>query len=733
MVDRRRKLAIDLGLSDDEYERILSILQREPTDAEIAVFAAMWNEHVSYKSSRLYLKQFPTKTKDVLVGPGENAGVVSVGDGYALAFKIESHNHPSYIEPFQGAATGVGGILRDIFTMGARPFAIMDSLWFGCLQHPRTQYIAGGVVSGIAFYGNCMGVPTVGGETVYDEAYNHNCLVNVFAIGIVPQDKIFFGKACGKGNKVVYVGSTTGRDGIQGAIMASQTFGDEAREKRSTVQVGDPFTEKVLMEACLEAMEQGLVLGIQDMGAAGLTCSTVEMASRGQHGIRVNLDLVPLRAKGMSASEILLSESQERMLLVTRPEHCDRLLELFRKWDINACVIGEVTDTNKVEMFFGGEKVVDCPVSALTDDAPMYERPYEKPRYLHETQEMPEVVTNEDIQSIFLRLVDDFAFRSKRPIYEQYDHMVQIRTVIPPEKGDAAVMRLLEVPPKGVAMTLDGNGAKTYLNPRSGGFNVVAEALLNLACVGARCVGITDCLNFGSPENKEVMWQFREAVLGIAEACRAFGVPVTGGNVSFYNETNGRPIFPTPVIGAVGVLEDCSKCVGMGFVDEGDEVVLVGELHGELDGSLFLRRCLGTLKGNPSRVDVSLHKNILEFLCDCIEKGRIKSAHDISDGGLLFALAECMVASENGLGVRCRIEIEKDKVFETLFGEGRSRVVVTVPRGLGRELLEDAKKTHIPARIIGEVGGDALKVEDVGIDVSLHTLVAYHKKPLPGL
>jgi phosphoribosylformylglycinamidine synthase len=733
MVERKRELAINLGLSNDEYERILSILQRDPTEAEIAVFAAMWNEHVSYKSSRVYLKEFPTKTKDVLVGPGENAGVVSVGNGYALAFKIESHNHPSFIEPFQGAATGVGGILRDIFTMGARPFAVMDSLWFGSLKHPRTQYIAGGVVSGIAFYGNCMGVPTVGGETNYDEAYDHNCLVNVFAIGIVREDRIFFGKASGNGNKVVYVGSTTGRDGIQGAIMASQTFGDEAGQKRPTVQVGDPFTEKVLMEACLEAMEQGLVLGIQDMGAAGLTCSTVEMASRGGDGIRVDLDLVPLRAKGMSAPEILLSESQERMLLVARPEDCDRVLEVFRKWDINANIIGEVTDTNRVEMYFGGQKVVDCPVSALTDDAPLYKRPYEKPAYLEETQKMPRVVVEEDIHSTFLRLIDDFAFRSKRPIYEQYDHMVQIRTVIPPEKGDSAVMRLVEVPPKGVAMTLDGNGAKTYLNPWSGGFNVVAEALLNLACVGARCVGITDCLNFGSPENKEVMWQFREAVLGIAEACRAFGVPVTGGNVSFYNETNERPIFPTPVIGAVGIVEDCSKCVGMGFVDEGDEVLLLGDVEGELDGSLFIRRCVGILKGNPKCVDVLLHKRMIDFLCDSIEKGKIKSAHDISDGGLLFTLAECMIASEKGLGVRCRIGIEKDKVLESLFGEGRSRVVVSVPCGSGHRFLEDARKSGIPARIIGEVCRDALRIEDVGLCVPIKTLLAFHEKPLPGI
>lgn len=726
-----RGLALSQGLSEQEWERIVEALGRMPTEAEVAVFSAMWNEHVSYKTSRLYLRRFPTKGPRVLVGPGENAGVVDLGGGIAACFKMESHNHPSYIEPFQGAATGVGGILRDIFTMGARPIALMDSLRFGAPSHPRTAYLVGGVVAGIAHYGNCMGVPTVAGELVYDEAYNFNCLVNVFCLGIAPVDKIFFGRASVPGSIVIYAGSSTGRDGIHGATMASSAFEDNAAEKRPTVQVGDPFAEKCLLEACLELMERGLILGIQDMGAAGLTCSTFEMAARGKTGMKIDLGKVPLRAASMTPPEILLSESQERMTMVTVPGLERAVLGVLERWDVPCAVIGEVTGSGRMEMFWHGDKVVDLPISLLTDEAPVYNRPWQEPSDL-EARWRFERPRSKEVWEAFLDLLDDFSFRSCAPVYEQYDHMVQVRTVVGPGEGDAAVLRLLEAEPRGVAVVVDGAGAQTWLDPKIGAFNIVAEAVLNLACVGARAIGLTDCLNFGNPERPEVMWEFREAVEGLALACEAFGVPVTGGNVSFYNETSGKSIFPTPVVGVVGVVEDVSKVVRSGFVAPGDAIVLLGPASADLASSLYLRRRIGAPRGRPKIAEPRLHSSLCELLVGCIQAGILHSAHDVSQGGLLFALAECIATSRSRLGVFVDVSFASDDPEAFLFGEAPSRVLVSLPQE-NMPLLERACAEHrVPMTFLGFVGGSTMRV-DPYFSTPVETIISRHLASLPGL
>ncbi|NOZ00659.1 MAG: phosphoribosylformylglycinamidine synthase subunit PurL [Deltaproteobacteria bacterium] len=729
----KRELALAQGISEKEWDDIIEGVGREPSEAEVAVFAAMWNEHVSYKSSRLHLGKFPTEGPGVIVGPGENAGVIDVGNGWAACFKMESHNHPSYIEPFQGAATGVGGILRDIFTMGARPIAGLNSLRFGAPDHPRTKYLVNGVVSGIAYYGNCIGVPTVGGELHYDPTYDGNILVNVFTIGVQKADQIFYGSASVPGSVVIYIGSATGRDGIHGASMASHAFEQDADQKRPTVQVGDSFAEKVLLEACLELMDRGLILGIQDMGAAGLTCSTFEMAARGGTGMKVNLSKVPMRAAGMTAAEVLLSESQERMLLVTSPGSERAVLQLLEHWDLWGAIVGEVTDTGRMQMTFNGEEVVDLDVRFLTDSAPLYDRPSAPPGDLDERRTLPAISGDgKELWEDFLSLLDDPEFRSKRPIFQQYDHMVQVGTVVRPGEADAAVLRIPEDPPRGLAIVSDGNGPMTWLDPRIGGYNIVAESVLNLACVGAKAVGLTDCLNFGNPERPEVMWEFIEAVEGIAEACRAFDTPVTGGNVSFYNETDGASIRPTPVVGVVGVLDDVNRTARTGFVNEDDEVVLLGPTDAWLDGSLYLRCKTGEIRGQPVKAEINLHAALCGLLVKSIAEGLVISAHDVSEGGLLFAIAECIVSSPSLHGARLNLSWAAGDPSRLLFGEAPSRAIVTVnPQGLKR-LEGMARALDVPFLRLGSVGGTDLRA-DPFLTVPVESLVARHNTPPPGM
>ena len=733
MMVTKKEMALTQGISEDEWADILEKVGREPTEAEVAVFAAMWNEHVSYKSSRMHLKTFPTEGPRVLVGPGENAGVIDIGGGWATCFKMESHNHPSYIEPFQGAATGVGGILRDIFTMGARPIAGLNSLRFGSPDHPRTGYLVNGVVSGIAYYGNCIGVPTVGGELHFDPSYDGNILVNVFTIGVQKADQIFYGSASVPGSVVIYIGSATGRDGIHGASMASHAFEQDAAEKRPTVQVGDAFAEKVLMEACLELMDRGLILGIQDMGAAGLTCSTFEMAARGGTGMRVDLSKVPLRAKGMTAAEILLSESQERMLLVTSPGSERAVLQLLRNWDLWGAIVGEVTDSGRMEMTFEGKKVVDLNVLLLTDEAPLYDRPFAEPEELSKRRTLPAIAPDgKELWEDFLGLLDDPEFRSKRPIFQQYDHMVQVGTVVKPGEGDAAVLRIPGESRRGLAVVSDGDAPMTWLDPRIGGFNIVAESVLNLACVGAQAVGLTDCLNFGNPERPEVMWEFREVVEGIGQACRAFDTPVTGGNVSFYNETAGKSIRPTPVVGVVGVLDDIERVARTGFRDEGDDVVLLGPTDAWLDGSLYLRFKTGEIRGQPVEADINLHAALCDLLIKSIGEGLVRSAHDVSTGGLLFALAECVVSSASPVGAVLDLSWAAEDSRRLLFGEAPSRALVSVGPAQSKRLEGMARARNVPYLRLGRTGGGDLRV-DPFLTVPVETLLARHQTPPPGM
>nr|MBA3569471.1 phosphoribosylformylglycinamidine synthase subunit PurL [Pyrinomonadaceae bacterium] len=592
------------NLTQDEFQHIQSLLGREPTLVELGIFSVMWSEHCSYKSSRVHLSRLPTTGERVVVPPGENAGVVDVGDGWCVAFKIESHNHPSFIEPFQGAATGVGGILRDIFTMGARPLASMNSLRFGSLDHAqhgrRNRSLLAGVVAGIAHYGNAFGVATVGGEVAFDDAYALNPLVNAFALGLVRRDQIFFGKAAGVGNPVLYVGAKTGRDGIHGATMASAEFDEEALQKRPTVQVGDPFLEKLLLEACLEAMRSGAVAGIQDMGAAGLTSSSCEMAARAHTGIELDLSLVPQREQGMTAYEMLLSESQERMLIVAHSGREREVVDIFSKWDLDAVVIGRVRDTGRMQVIHNGETVADIPVSLLTDEAPKYQRPMKKPVWSLESgvksqrsgpQTPDSGLETPDLKEALLKLLSTPNIASKQWVYRQYDHMVRTNTAALPG-ADAAVVRIKETR-RALAMTLDGNGRYCARNPREGAKLIVAEAARNVVCVGARPLAVTNCLNFASPEKPEVMWSFSEVIDGMAEACKVFNTPVVSGNVSFYNETDGRGILPTPVIGMIGLVEEVRRVVQQGFKQEGDHIALLGTTADDLSISEYANRVAG--------------------------------------------------------------------------------------------------------------------------------------------
>ena len=697
------------NLTQQEFERIKELLGREPSFAELGIFSVMWSEHCSYKSSRVHLKRLPTTGPRVIVPPGENAGVVDLGDGWCAAFKIESHNHPSFIEPFQGAATGVGGILRDIFTMGARPVASMNSLRFGSLDHPqhgrRNRSLLAGVVAGIAHYGNAFGVATVGGEVAFDDAYALNPLVNAFALGLVRHDQIFFGKATGIGNPVLYVGAKTGRDGIHGATMASAEFDEEALEKRPTVQVGDPFLEKLLLEACLEAMRSGAVAGIQDMGAAGLTSSSCEMAARAGTGIELDLSLVPQREENMTAYEMLLSESQERMLIVAHSGREREVVDIFRKWDLDAVVIGRVRDTGRMQVVHNGETVADIPVEALTDEAPRYERPMSAP-IRTETQKN-QIQKHNDHTADLRKLLSSGNIASKHWVYRQYDHMVRTNTAILPG-ADAAVVRIKETR-RALAMTLDGNGRYCAANPREGAKLIVAEAARNVVCVGARPIAITNCLNFASPERPEVMWSFSETIDGMAEACRALETPVVSGNVSFYNETEGRGILPTPVIGMVGLIEDVRRVVSPGFKKEGDVIALLGTTHDE---------------GDVPTLDFDRELAVQRACLAAAEAGLLLSAHDCSDGGLAVALAESCFSSlgREAIGADVNLEGALDSTTH-LFSESPSRIVISFDPAEAGAVRDIAQSNDALFAILGRVGGHRLIInvngaEAVATDVS---------------
>src|SRR5262245_55888726 len=645
------------GLTTDEYDRIVQFLGREPNLTELGIFSVMWSEHCSYKSSRVHLRTLPTKGPQVLQGPGENAGAVDIGEGLAAVFKIESHNHPSFIEPYQGAATGVGGIIRDIFTMGARPIALLNSLRFGSLDAPGATRLVEGVVAGIAGYGNSIGIPTVGGEIAFEPSYAGNPLVNVFCLGVAQHSDIVKGVASGVGNAVYYVGAKTGRDGIHGATMASAEFDEKSAEKRPAVQVGDPFMEKLLLEACLEVIATGALVGIQDMGAAGLTCSTCEMGSRGGAGVEIDVSLVPQRETGMTPYEIMLSESQERMLLVAKKGREHEVERIFEKWDLHAVHIGFVTDDGRLRVKENGVVVADIPNRALTDEAPVYHRPTSEPPYLKNVQKLdldavaksrPGVSAREAL----LALLASPTIASKQWVYRQYDHMVRTNTVNLPGFG-AGVVRIKGTD-RALALSVDGNGRYGYLDPYRGAVLAVAEAARNVACAGARPLGATNCLNFGNPERPGIMWQFAKAVEGIGEACRALDVPITGGNVSLYNETDGKAIDPTPIIGVVGLLEHADRVVSRRFQESGDAVVLLGEGYGELGGSEYLKSQHGIVRGLPPAIDLVRERALQDLLVALAAERLMRSAHDCSDGGLAVAAAECCFDT-HGMGAEIAI------------------------------------------------------------------------------
>jgi phosphoribosylformylglycinamidine synthase subunit PurL len=715
------------GLTPEEYEKVKQLLGgREPTITELGIFSVMWSEHCSYKSSRVHLRRLPTRSKRVVQGPGENAGIIDIGEGWACAFKIESHNHPSFIEPFQGAATGVGGILRDIFTMGARPVAVMDSLRFGPITQSsaatqseihKNQSIVEGVVSGVASYGNCFGVPNLGGETKFEPCYSGNPLVNAFALGLVLRDQIFYAKAAGEGNPVIYVGSKTGRDGIHGATMASEEFSEASEAKRPNVQVGDPFLEKLLLEACLEAMQTGAIVGIQDMGAAGLTCSTCEMGARGKVGTEIELDRVPQRETGMSPYEIMLSESQERMLLVAQKGREDEVFRVFEKWGLDAVEIGRVTNDGKMRVLQHGKVVSEIPNEALTDDAPVYKRPLERwePPVPREMPEHIQLATGGDLTTKFKQLLASPNICGKRWVWQQYDHMVQTNTVEGPGAGDAGVIRI-KGSQRGLAMALDGNGRWCYLDPQLGAMHAVADAARNVACCGATPLGATNCLNFGNPEKPHIMWQFSKVVDGITKACEALDVPITGGNVSFYNETLGEGIYPTPVLGIVGTLDDVHKAVFPHFREVGRAVVLLrgsepGDLvdaESEFGSSEYAKDILGALWGFPPALELEREAALQKGLIEMIRGGLVESAHDCSEGGIAVTLAESAFAK--GVGAKIDLSAQSLPPEFVLFGEDASRVVVSCDRSNLSAIKQVAVKYGIAADVIGETVPEQLEI-----------------------
>jgi phosphoribosylformylglycinamidine synthase len=718
-------LVAEHGLSPDEYRLLAAVLGREPSLTELGIFSVMWSEHCSYKSSRVWLKKLPTKGPQVIQGPGENAGVVDLGDGQAAVFKMESHNHPSYIEPYQGAATGVGGIMRDVFTMGARPVANMNALRFGAADHPKTRHLVAGVVSGIGDYGNCMGVPTVGGETNFDARYNDNILVNAMTVGLVDAKRIFKSAAKGVGLPVVYVGSKTGRDGIHGATMASAEFDEASAEKRPTVQVGDPFTEKLLLEACLELMQEDAIVAIQDMGAAGLTSSSVEMADKGGVGIELDLDQVPTREPGMTAYEMMLSESQERMLMVLKPEAEPIAERVFRKWELDFAVIGRTTDSGKLVVRHGGAVQADIPLSALAHAAPVYERPW-TPR------PKPALVAAEDVPApnsllgALESLMGSPHLSSRRWIWEQYDHMVMADTVQRPG-GDAAVVRVHGTQ-KGLAISCDVTPRYCAADPREGAKQAVAECWRNLTATGADPLAITDCMNFGNPERPEIMGEFVEAVKGMADACTALSFPVVSGNVSLYNETNGVAIPPTPAIGGIGLIPDIAEMATIALKQDGDALILIGPEGGHLGQSLYQELASGGYEGAPPPVDLAAERRAGDFVRGLIREGRVSAAHDISDGGLLVAVAEMALAG--GLGVALDATPEGRPAHAAWFGEDQGRYLIAAAPDEAARILQEAANAGIPARRVGKAAGDALKLPGEA-PLLLSSLRTAHERWLP--
>jgi phosphoribosylformylglycinamidine synthase subunit PurL len=719
------ELVAEHGLKPDEYQRILDLIGREPTLTELGIFSAMWNEHCSYKSSKVHLRGLPTKAPWVIQGPGENAGVIDIGDGLAVVFKMESHNHPSYIEPYQGAATGVGGILRDVFTMGARPIACLNSLSFGDPKHPKTRHLVSGVVAGIGGYGNSFGVPTVGGSVRFHTRYDGNNLVNAMAVGLARTDKIFYAAASGVGMPIVYLGSKTGRDGIHGASMASAEFDQDSEEKRPTVQVGDPFSEKLLLEACLETTAKGCVIAIQDMGAAGLTSSATEMGAKGDLGVTLDLDKVPTRETGMTAYEMMLSESQERMLMVLRPEKEAEAEAIFRKWGLDFAVVGETTPSKRFIVKHRGDVMADLPIKELGSEAPVYHRPFvdtPKQAVLDATSVKPPVGLAEALE----QLIGTPDLSSKRWVWEQYDHIIGGNTFQRPG-GDAAVVRVLDGP-KGLALTTDVTPRYCEADPFEGGKQAVAEAWRNLTAVGAKPLALTDNLNFGNPEKPEIMGQFVGCVRGIAEACQALDFPVVSGNVSLYNETQGRAILPTPTIGGVGLLDDFSKSATLAFKAEGEVILLIGGAPGWLGQSLYLRDVCGREEGAPPPVDLAAERRHGDFVRGLIAAGQATAVHDLSDGGLLVALAEMAMAS--GIGV------ELEALLGHLphafwFGEDQGRYLVTVAAARAAAVLKKAAKGAIPAQRLGRTAGNALILPPER-PILIATLVRRFEGWLPG-
>lgn len=712
------KIAEEHGLTEEEYLRILDLIGRTPNLTELGIFSVMWSEHCSYKSSKPYLRKLPVKSPRVLQGPGENAGVIDIGDGLAVAFKIESHNHPSFIEPRQGAATGVGGIMRDVFTMGARPIALMNSLRFGELEEPRTRFLLNGVVDGIASYGNCTGVPTVGGEIYFDACYNGNILVNAFCLGLLKSDRIFLADAGGVGNQILYVGSKTGRDGIHGAsLLASSEFDETTEDKRPTVQIGDPFAEKLLIEACLELFEYDWVVGVQDMGAAGLTSSSFEMAHGAKTGVSMDLSKVPLKEEGMTPYEILLSESQERMLFVIKPGHEKEALAVLDKWGLDAAIIGEVIEGSTVHIQFEGHEVVNLPTSPVVDGALDLKRETRRPQYLDEVvhinlTEFPDFSHGDKALKKLLACPN---IASKEWVYEQYDHMVRLNTLVLPG-SDAAVLRIKDTN-KAVAISVDCNSRYCYLDPYEGAAIAVAEACRNVVCSGAEPIGLTNCLNFGNPEKPEIMWQFQQAVEGMGDACKFFNIPVVSGNVSLYNETKGNAIYPTPTVAVVGLIENQQQIMTQGFKESGDQIALIGFTREELGGTEYLKVMFDRSEGKPPVLDRKYEKQVHDFCRELIQKSLISSAHDCSEGGLAVAVAEsCFSPGCQTLGATLTLEstLRNDTL---LFGETQSRIVISFSEERINQIEDMAIKSQVDFSLIGKVGGSHFTVMVNGKEV----------------
>ncbi|MEX0843032.1 MAG: phosphoribosylformylglycinamidine synthase subunit PurL [Gemmatimonadota bacterium] len=734
------ELVADHGISEEEFERILDILGRTPTFTELGIFSAMWSEHCGYKNSKRLLRLLPTEAPWVIQGPGENAGVIDVGDGLAIAFKIESHNHPSAVEPYQGAATGVGGILRDIFTMGARPIAILDSLRFGDLDSGRNRYLFGGVVRGVGDYGNCVGIPNIGGEVFFDRAYDGNPLVNAMALGLMKREDLIRGEASGVGNPMMAVGARTGRDGIHGATFASEELSEDSDEaSRPQVQVGDPFTEKLLLEASLELIRSGHIVGIQDMGAAGLTSSASEMAGRAGSGVALEMADVPVREAGMTPYEILLSESQERMLVVAKRGHEEDVRAILARWELEAETVGIVTDHGRFEILENGVPVADIPALPLTDGCPTYEREGVESEVIRELRErdLSTFLTPQgDLTGQFRLLLSSPNIASKRWIYDQYDTTVRTSTVVGPG-GDAGVVRLRGTR-RGVAATTDCNGRYCYLNPREGAKAAVAEAARNLVCVGALPTAVTNNLNFGNPLKPAIYFQMREAVLGMAEACQLFETPVTGGNVSLYNETDGKAIHPTPVIGMVGVVDDVSTVIGHGFRSEGDAIVLLGETREEIGASEYLYRTEGIVAGTPPTVDLMAERRLQHAVLALVQKGLARSAHDCSEGGLACALAECAVSGTEGGPFGLEVELhERLAPVAHFFGESTGRVIVSCAEDKLDDTLAMARNHGVATRLLGRIGSPGgrfrIKAPQATIDLSVHEVAALYQETIPNL